>query len=53
MQNLGGECVFTSEWDKAACKTYATNFGETPYGDITLETTKEKIPEGFDVNERW
>src|SRR5690606_29612355 len=32
---LGGECVFTSEWDKAAQKTYFANFGEMPHGDIT------------------
>lgn len=34
-QELGGKCVFTSEWDKFAQKTYATNFGELPSGDIT------------------
>ena len=34
-QNAGGECVFTSEWDKFAKKTYERNFGDTPYGDIT------------------
>jgi len=34
-QNSGGHCVFTSEWDKFAQKTYAANFGELPYGDIT------------------
>ena len=34
-QNLGGKCVFTSEWDKFAQKTYLTNFGEMPQGDIT------------------
>ena len=34
-QNLGGKCVFTSEWDKNSQKTYYTNFGEMPYGDIT------------------
>jgi len=26
MQNLGGKCVFTSEWDKEAQKTYRANF---------------------------
>jgi DNA (cytosine-5)-methyltransferase 1 len=35
MQNLGGKCVFTSEWDKEAQKTYKVNFGEVPFGDIT------------------
>lgn len=34
-QRLGGECVFTSEWDKFAQKTYLANFGEMPNGDIT------------------
>jgi DNA (cytosine-5)-methyltransferase 1 len=41
---LGGECVFTSEWDKFAQKTYEANFGEIPYGDIT------KIDEKFIPN---
>ncbi len=49
MQNLGGKCVFTSEWDKEAQKTYRANFGEVPFGDITKEETKKFIPEGFDV----
>lgn len=34
-QQLGGKCVFTSEWDKFSQKTYAANFGEVPNGDIT------------------
>lgn len=34
-QELGGKCVFTSEWDKFAQKTYYRNFGEMPHGDIT------------------
>ena len=34
-QQLGGKCVFTSEWDKFSQKTYAANFGEVPHGDIT------------------
>ena len=32
---LGGECVFSSEWDRFAQKTYERNFGEVPHGDIT------------------
>lgn len=32
---LNGKCVFSSEWDKAAQTTYASNFGEIPFGDIT------------------
>jgi len=49
MQGLGGKCVFTSEWDKQAQKTYAANFGKVPFGDITQEETKSFIPDGFDV----
>ena len=48
-QNIGGECVFSSEWDSNAQKTYAYNFGEIPYGDITEEATKDAIPQGFDL----
>ncbi len=49
LQNLGGKCVFTSEWDKQAQKTYRANFGETPFGDITKEETKRYIPDDFDI----
>lgn len=49
LQNLGGKCVFTSEWDKNAQETYATNFGDYPFGDITKKETKDFIPTGFDV----
>ena len=49
LQNLGGNCVFSSEWDKDAQKTYFTNFGEIPFGDITLEDTKNYIPDNFDI----
>mgnify|MGYP006165731131 CR=1 FL=1 len=49
MQSLGGKCVFTSEWDEQAKKTYEANFGEVPFGDITKEETKQFIPDGFDV----
>lgn len=49
LQNLGGRCVFSSEWDKEAQKTYSANFGDVPYGDITSEATKSFIPNDFDV----
>jgi DNA (cytosine-5)-methyltransferase 1 len=49
MQRLGGKCVFTSEWDEQAKKTYEANFGEVPFGDITKTDTKKYIPDGFDV----
>lgn len=32
---VGGKCVFSSEFDKNACKTYEANFNEHPSGDIT------------------
>lgn len=49
LQNLGGKCVFTSEWDKDAQKTYKANFGEVPFGDITKQSIKNYIPSDFDL----
>ena len=49
MQAQGGKCVFSSEWNKYAQRTYLANFGEMPFGDITKEVTKSYIPEHFDV----
>jgi len=49
LQNLGGKCVFTSEWDKYSKQTYKANFGEVPFGDITKPETKSYIPDNFDV----
>lgn len=46
-QALGGKCVFSSEWDEAAAKTYEANFGVKPHGDITQIAPKD-IPD-FDV----
>jgi DNA (cytosine-5)-methyltransferase 1 len=46
---LGYKCVFSSEWDKYAQKTYFANFGEMPFGDITQESTKKFIPKTFDL----
>ena len=43
-QELGGKCLFTSEWDKFAQKTYTANFGEVPSGDITKIAAKD-IPD--------
>ena len=40
---LGYECVFSSEWDKAACDSYEANFHERPHGDIT-KISAEEIP---------
>lgn len=49
MQSQGGKCVFSSEWNKYAQKTYLANFGEMPFGDITKDVTKNYIPQEFDV----
>lgn len=49
MQNVGGKCVYTSEWNKDAQKTYRENFGEVPFGDITKESVKNYIPKEFDI----
>lgn len=35
MQELKGKCVFTSEFNYQAQRTYEVNFGEVPFGDIT------------------
>ena len=35
LEAVGGNCVFSSEWDVKAQETYHANFGEIPYGDIT------------------
>jgi len=37
----GGKCVFSSEWDTFAAKTYRENFGELPSGDITKIETRQ------------
>lgn len=43
-QSLGGKCVFTSEWHPASQQTYAANFGEVPFGDIT-KINEANIPD--------
>jgi DNA (cytosine-5)-methyltransferase 1 len=34
-ESVGGECVYSSEWNKFSQITYKTNYGDTPKGDIT------------------
>lgn len=46
-ESVGGRCVFSSEFDEDACKTYEANFGEHPSGDIT-EIAASDIPD-FEV----
>lgn len=46
-ESVGGKCVFSSEFDEDACKTYEANFGEHPAGDIT-KISEDSIPD-FDI----
>lgn len=34
-EKAGGQCMYSSEWNKYSQKTYFANFGELPDGDIT------------------
>lgn len=45
-ESVGGECVFTSEWDKFARQTYETNFPDSHAiaGDIR-EVAEKEIPD--------
>lgn len=43
-QDEQGQCVFSSEWDRFAQRTYTKNYADMPYGDITVFPTDE-IPD--------
>ncbi len=43
LESFGLKCVFSSESNKYAQKTYQANFGELPHGDIT-KIKSEEIP---------
>lgn len=43
LESYGANCVYSSEWDKAVQKVYASNFGDIPDGDIT-KVDEYKIP---------
>lgn len=58
LHDLGGKCVYASEWDAAARKTYEENFKKISpdlfekdlfCGDITLDENKSRIPEQHDI----
>ncbi|WP_107848582.1 DNA (cytosine-5-)-methyltransferase [Neisseria subflava] len=49
LKELRGKCVFASEWDKNAQKTYEVNHNLKPLGDITKQEIKDQIPEKFDI----
>jgi len=40
---LGGSCVYSSEWDRYAARTYFENYGDLPAGDIR-EISATQIP---------
>ena len=44
LEKHGAKCVFTSEWDKYAQKTYKAWFGDMPDGDIRKINPASKIP---------
>lgn len=46
-EKAGGQCVFSSEWNKFAQQTYEKNFGEVPLGDIR-QIEAADIPD-FDI----
>jgi len=49
LEQLGGRCVYASEFDVSAQKSYGMNHGVIPFGDITLQNNKDLIPKGVDV----
>ena len=49
LEQLGGRCVYASEFDKSAQRTYGMNHGVVPFGDITLLENKNRVPEDVDV----
>jgi DNA (cytosine-5)-methyltransferase 1 len=49
LQASGGACVFTSEWDRSAKKTYEANYGELPFGDISYFTGIDRTDEDIQL----
>ena len=43
LQELGGNCVFSSEFNQHAQRAYELNVGEVPFGDIT-KLNKDIVP---------
>ncbi len=43
LEKIGGNCVFSSEWDRFAQQTYEHWFGEKPHGDIN-DISPDDIP---------
>jgi len=49
LQELGGKCVFSSEWDAYAKETYFQNYGEVPFGDITKLSSQKLFSGKIDI----
>lgn len=49
LQEQQGKCVFSSEWDRSAKRTYFKNFGEVPFGDIRIFTGEHHDDEMLDA----
>lgn len=49
LQQLGGRCVYSSEFKASAQQAYLANYGEMPFGDITKESARRHIPNQFDI----
>ena len=49
LEQLGGKCVYASEFNTIAQKSYGMNHGVIPFGDITKEKNKALVPEHVDV----
>jgi DNA (cytosine-5)-methyltransferase 1 len=49
LQNLGGKCLFSNDWNHNACETYFKNFGEIPFGDIRDFTGKRMSDDELDA----
>jgi DNA (cytosine-5)-methyltransferase 1 len=43
-QSIGGKCVFTSEWDEQAQRTYRANFGEDEIAGDIVSVSASRIP---------
>ena len=44
LESVGGDCVFSSEWDTNSQNTYLQNHGDLPNGDIT-KIHEDEIPD--------
>lgn len=49
LEQLGGRCVYASEFDASAQKSYGMNHGVIPFGDIKKKENKDLIPDHIDV----